>query len=176
MSEIVDTPEALLETTAAREIDVIILDAQFPPAGGVEVLRTLRRGSSPAPVLVLSSADEIHGAPRVLAEGAAGILSKACPAEELFSAVRSIAAGDLVLGAAAAAAVVYRNGNAPSQLSENELLLLDLFMAGHTHFEIAKQLLMSESTLKRKFTEVQRKLGAKTKVEAVARAARMGLI
>ena len=172
----VDSTDTLLDTTATHTADVIILDAQLPPAGGPDVLRRLRADSATTPVLMLSSAEEIHGAPRVLAEGAAGILSKACATEELFSAIRSIAAGDFVLGAAAAAALLHRNGYAASQLSDSEVLLLDLFMAGHTHSEIAKQMLMSESTLKRKFADVQRKLGAKTRVEAVARAARMGLI
>ena len=170
------TTDLLIEAVNNHTAHVVILDAGLPPDGGLGALRALLGQELRTPVLMLSSPEETHGAPRALSEGAAGLLSKSCSPGELFSAIRSIAAGDVVLGPAAAAALVHRNGYADLQLTETEVMLLDLFMAGDTQPEIAKKLLMSESTLKRKFNEVQRKLGARTRVEAVARAARIGLV
>ena len=168
--------ESLLDSLATETAHVLVLDAQLPPGGGLEVLRTIRDSHDNVPVLMLAPAEEAYGATRALTEGAAGLLSKTCTPDELFSAIRSVGAGDIVLAHAAAAALLQRNGSAETQLSDSEVQLLDLFSSGLTHSDIARRVNMSESTVKRKFNDIQHKLGARSRVEAVARAARIGLI
>lgn len=168
--------DSLLDSVATETAHVVVLDAQLPPSGGLDVLRAIRDSQNDVPVLMLAPAEEAYGATRALTEGAAGLLSRTCTPDELFSAIRSVAAGDIVLAHAAAAALLQRNGSADTQLTDSEVKLLDLFSAGLTHADIARRVNMSESTLKRKFNDIQRKLGARTRVEAVARAARIGLI
>jgi DNA-binding NarL/FixJ family response regulator len=99
-------------------------------------------------------------------------LNKAASPNEIFSAVRAVAAGEVVMGASTAASLV----STSDDLTEEEVTLLRLFVAGHGQTEMARGLLVSESTLKRKFLEVQRKLGVANRVQAVARAAREGWI
>ena len=84
-----------------------------------------------------------------------------------------VAGGNIILPRTAAEdlASPRRNGLTPIEIE-----LLARFVAGLGQAELAKELLMSESTIKRKFMEVQRKLGARNRLDAVARAARMGLI
>lgn len=61
-------------------------------------------------------------------------------------------------------------------LTPSEIELLSRFVSGVPQADLARELLMSESTLKRKFLDVQRKLGASNRLDAIARAARIGLI
>ena len=176
VAAIARSADSLLDSIATETADVVILDSKLPPSGGLDVLRGIRARHDTLPVLMLLPSDEVFGAQRALAEGATGLLARSCTPEELFSAVRSVAAGDVVLTQAAAAALLNRNGSAELHLNDTEVQLLDLFSAGLTHSDIARRVNMSESTLKRKFNEIQRKLGARSRVEAVARAARIGLI
>ena len=176
IAAIARSADSLLDSVATEPADVIVLDAHLPPGGGLDVLRELQTGPVQMPTLMLAPAEEIYGAQRALSEGATGLLPRTCTPEELFSAIRSVVAGEVVLAHAAADALLHRNGSADRHLTDAEVQLLDLFSAGLTHSEIARRVNVSESTLKRKFNDIQRKLGARTRVEAVARAARIGLI
>jgi len=153
--------------------DVLLLDVQLPSEGARPVIRQLAADRAEVKIVLLFPMLGAAAAAADLATGVRGVLSKTSTPHEIVSAIHSVAAGDVVLAPEAARALVDERGDA---LTPSEIALLERFVNGGGREEIARDLLMSESTLKRKFIEIQRKLGARNRVDAVARAARMGLI
>lgn len=163
---------ALIEFLGSNAADVVVLDRELLGDDGEASLEVLSVAAPNVPVLLLYPREGAPGAKKALAAGVKGLLSKAASPAEIFSAVRAVAAGEVVMGASTAAALV----STADELSEQDVMLLKLFVAGLGQTDMARELLVSESTLKRRFLDVQRKLGASNRVEAVARAAREGWI
>ena len=171
--DVATSGEELEEKLATSRPEVAIVDATLPDEGGVSVIRRLSKLFPTTGLLLLTAEQPAWVAGNVLESGGGGFLSKSCSPAELFSAVRAMALGEVVLAARAAEALVDPQAR---RLDETEVRMLRLFVDGATQTELARELLISESTLKRKFIEVQRKLGARNRIDAIARAARSGLV
>lgn len=169
---VVDSTVALL--AAADTADVAVIDADLPHDGGIAAVKSMNEGASGIAILLLARDENVVGVDRALTLGASGVLPRARSVAELFGAIRTVAGGELVL--APAAAIVGRNGSVPFKLTDEDLFLLELLVSGAPQADIARRLIVSESTLKRKFADLQRRLGATNRFDAVARAARSGLI
>jgi DNA-binding NarL/FixJ family response regulator len=171
--DVATSGEELEEKLATSRPEVAIVDATLPDEGGVSVIRRLSKLFPSTGLLLLTTHRHTFAAAGVLTSGGGGSLPRSCSPAELFSAVRAVALGQVILPAEAVADVIAKpNGH----LNDMETRLLRLFVGGATQTELARDLLISESTLKRRFVEVQRKLGARNRMDAVARAARVGLI
>ncbi len=145
-----------------------------PSAEGLEALRGL---SARMPVLALLWADE--QARDCLGAGARGVLPRESPAERLASALHAIGDGLLVVDASLADAVIRRPPAAvalvePLTPRENEVLAL--LVEGLSNRGIAGRLGISEHTAKFHVNAILGKLGAQSRSEAVALAARLGLV
>ena len=171
---VVNTTVGLVQAIREEVVDVAVVDAGLPEDGGIAAIRRMREEPSCPAILLLTRDENVLGAERALAEGATGVLPRLRSVEELFAAIRSLASGDMVV--APPAALIARNGGTPVHLSESDMLLLELLVAGESHANIARKLIVSESTLKRKFADLQHRLGARNRFDVVARAARSGLI
>ena len=168
VAEARDGTEAL---ALARRLapDVAVLDMEMPGMTGVEVARALRADGLPVRVLALSSYDEDAYVTGLLAEGAAGYLTKDQPPELVVEAVRAVARGEgrwFVSPASAA--------DPAAGLSEREREVLTLLAGGRKNAEIAGTLFVSENTVRSHLTAVYAKLGVDGDREAVAWAWRTG--
>ncbi|AWB85254.1 response regulator [Mycetocola zhujimingii] len=167
------------------EPDLVLMDLRMPVASGPEVdgaAATAQIVSTlPATrVLILTtyeSDDHILGA---IEAGASGYLLKAAPEGEIIAGVRSVVGGQTVLAPAIAAKLVdrMRQGAAPAgpRLSPRELEVLRLVAAGHSNPSIAKQLFISEATVKTHLIHVFEKLGVSDRTRAVTLALELGLL
>lgn len=149
--------------------DVVIMDLLMPKVNGAEATRLVRTASPETKVLVLTSfgtSDELRQA---IANGASGALMKDAASDDLLAAIRTIAAGGTVrtdgLGEPASA-----------PLGENYLKILSLVAQGFSNPDIARNLGLSEITIKKHLSAIYRKLGVANRAEAVALALREGLI
>ena len=149
--------------------DVVIMDLLMPKVNGAEATRLVRTASPGTKVLVLTSfgtSDELRQA---IANGASGALMKDAASDDLLAAIRTIAAGGTVrtdgLGEPASA-----------PLGENYLKILSLVAQGFSNPDIARNLGLSEITIKKHLSAIYRKLGVANRAEAVALALREGLI
>ena len=149
--------------------DVVIMDLLMPKVNGAEATRLVRTASPETKVLVLTSfgtSDELRQA---IANGAAGALMKDAAADDLLAAIRTVAAGGTVrtdeLGEPTSAT-----------LGENYLKILSLVAQGFSNPDIARNLGLSEITIKKHLSAIYRKLGVANRAEAVALALREGLI
>ena len=115
--------------------------------------------------------------------GASGYLLKGAGAEEVLRAVRSAAAGGMVFGAALAGRIArYLSGGPPTpaaavafpELSERERSVLELLAAGRSNDAIARELYVSNKTVRNAVSSVYAKLHAADRAEAIVKAREAG--
>lgn len=160
--------------------DVVLMDLRMPGGGGVAAIAELARRGARSRVLVLTTYDTDTDTLPAIEAGATGYLLKDAPREELFTAVRAAAKGRTVLSPAVASRLVshVRTPAAPDgeQLSAREREVLALVAKGTSNREIARELFISEATVKTHLTHIFAKLGAKDRAAAVAQAYDRGIL
>jgi DNA-binding NarL/FixJ family response regulator len=172
--EAADGPAAL-ELIASSSPDVVLLDMVLPGMDGVAVLHEMRRRGLTARVLVVTSfTDRSRLLPAVRA-GARGYLSKDVDPQALVAAVRSVAAGHLLLEPAAADALVGAAPAADAVLTAREREVLALIADGQSNREIARTLVVAEKTVKTHVSSILLKLGLSDRTQAALYAVRSGV-
>ncbi|MCB9761751.1 MAG: response regulator transcription factor [Alphaproteobacteria bacterium] len=159
-------------------VDVLLLDLSLPRVGGLEVLRRVRARHPDLAVLVLSMYDEEQYADRLLAQGAAGYVSKDRSEEELIAAVRAVARGRVYVSRSVALARLDHPGppSAPHErLTPREHQVFTLLFDGRTVTDIAAELDLSVSTVSTHVGNIKGKLAVSSVAEIVSYAHRMGL-
>lgn len=172
--------EAVEQVRAVRP-DVVLMDLQMPVVDGVEAIRRIRALPAPPPVLVLTTYDSDVQILRAVEAGASGYLLKDTPRETLFEAVRSAAAGGSPLAPTVAARLLGRLGpGSPARgegtLTVRELEVVRLVARGASNREIARDLRISEATVKTHLLKIFEKLGVADRTSAVTTAMERGLI
>jgi DNA-binding NarL/FixJ family response regulator len=172
--------EALALVRASRP-DVLLLDLEMPGLDGVGVLRGLHGAGVPTRVIIFTVFDTDERIIAAVEAGAAGYLLKGAPREEVFAAVRAVAAGRSLLAPVAASAVLRRvrgevGGAGGPSLTPREQAVLEQLARGLGNKQIAAALGISERTVKFHVSSVFTKLGAANRTDAVRRAAQAGLI
>ncbi|MEW2293902.1 response regulator transcription factor [Streptomyces sp. NPDC006743] len=168
-----------VEKAAALDPDVVLMDLRMPGGSGVDAIRELTRRRARAKVLVLTTYDTDSDTLPAIEAGATGYLLKDAPREELFTAVRAAAEGRTVLSPAVASRLVsaVRAPAAGSEpLSAREREVLGLVARGTSNREIARELFISEATVKTHLTHLYAKLGVKDRAAAVAAAYDRGIL
>ncbi|MEV6021184.1 MULTISPECIES: response regulator transcription factor [unclassified Streptomyces] len=178
VGEAVNGAEAV-ERAAALDPDVILMDLRMPGGGGVDAIAELTRRRSRARVLVLTTYDTDSDTLPAIEAGATGYLLKDAPRDDLFTAVRAAAEGRTVLSPAVASrlvSAVRAPASATESLSAREREVLALVARGTPNREIARELFISEATVKTHLTHVYGKLGVKDRAAAVATAYERGIL
>lgn len=173
IGEAADGAEAIAVVTKVRP-DVVVMDLRMPGTDGVAAIRALRAAGSPAHILVLTTYDTDRDIRTAVDAGADGYLLKATPRSELVDAVLRAAAGQSVLGPTAAASLMARRRDA--ELTDRELQVLAAIAKGGTNREVAKELLVSEATVKTHLLRLYPKLGVRDRAAAVRVAFERGLL
>lgn len=151
--------------------DIALLDVDMPGATGIEAAAALTAALPECKVLLLTSLPGSGHIPKALAAGASGYLVKSMSADELVSAIRSVADGHTVIDPKLAADAL-RNG--PSPLSERQVQLLRHVEAGLTTDEIASAMFVTRGTVRNYLSSVMIKLDATTRGQACATARHNG--
>lgn len=161
--------------TLGEHVDVVLMDLQMDGMDGVEATGRIRRAGGP-PVLILTTYDSDSDIRAALDAGAAGYLLKDAPLERLTAAVRDAARGRRVLSEDVAARLDPSARNAATDLSPRELELLGLLARGLVNRQIARELFISESTVKTHLIHIYAKLGVDTRTAAIDQARTLRLI
>ncbi|UOQ87945.1 response regulator transcription factor [Agromyces endophyticus] len=176
VAEAGDADEAVAKTRAYRP-DVVLMDLNLGSGpGGVETTARLRALDEPPAVLVLTTYDTEADIIRALEAGAGGYLLKDAPPDELFAGIRAVARGETVLAPSVAATLVRRAAAPGPVVTEREVEVLELLADGLGNKELARELLVSEATVKSHLSHIYAKLGVDTRAGAVAAAIEQRII
>ncbi|WCD84757.1 DNA-binding transcriptional activator DevR/DosR [Streptomyces xanthophaeus] len=177
------TAEQALARGPALRPDVAVLDVRLPDSDGITVCRELRSRMPGLACLMLTSFDDEDALLDAIMAGAAGYVLKQIKGSDLVSAVRTVATGQSMLDPATTARLMHslRDPEAAKEpedarlaaLSERERAVLELIGDGLTNRQIAKQLYLSEKTVKNHISRLLGKLGVERRVQAAVIAAQV---
>ncbi|SJN15636.1 response regulator, two-component system [Micrococcus lylae] len=157
--------------------DVVLMDLQMGEGmDGVAATRAVRAAHPGLPVLILTTFDTEADILAALDAGAAGYLLKDASSEEIAAAVRRAAAGQRALAPGVAERLMGRMAGGTEVLTAREIELLELIALGVSNKAAAKELFISEATVKTHLVHVFQKLGVGSRTEAVAEARRRRII
>ena len=164
-----------LRLIRAQKPEVALLDVHMPGMSGIELTERVRRAELPTQIIIVTVVDDARFPRRLLQSGALGYLTKACPADELLTAVRNVAQGKRYLDAAIARemalAAVDGEASPLESLSSRELEVALMLARGIAINEIAERLHLSPKTVSTYKQRLFEKLGVE---HTIARAHLLG--
>ncbi|NES13109.1 MULTISPECIES: response regulator transcription factor [Micromonospora] len=167
--------------------DVVLMDIRMPRMDGVAATRAIVDARLPVRVLILTTFDLDEYVVGALRAGASGFLAKDVPAEDLVTAIRTVAAGEAVVAPRILRRLLDRFADvlpdpaatppkALHALTDREREVLVQVARGLSNAEIARALSVSETTIKTHVGHVLTKLGLRDRVQAVVLAYETGLV
>ena len=159
------TAEDAVQLAAAADIDLVLMDLQFPGSmQGAEATRRIRSLPHAPRVLVLTNYDTDADILGAIEAGASGYLLKDAPPAELVAAVRTAAAGEAALAPAVSSRLDASRARG-EQLTVREAEVLSLVAEGRTNREIGGEVFLSEKTVEGHLTRIFAKLGVTSRAE-----------
>jgi DNA-binding NarL/FixJ family response regulator len=172
-----------VDKAARFDPTVVLMDIRMPELDGLEATRRILAADDSARILILTTFDLDEYVYEALRAGASGFVLKDDPPEQLIAAIRTVAAGDALLSPAITRRVISQFTRIPRpdppkalvELSERELDVFRLITRGLSNAEIARELYISETTVKTHVTHILQKLNLRDRVQAVVLAYQTGL-
>lgn len=163
--------------------DIILLDLRMPGMGGLDVLKKIREDSQTTPVVMLTTSNDETDLIKSLQSGAQGYLLKDMEPDELVGALRDIEKGKSVVAQDLTGALArmvqgetsIKDDDPFSTLTPREHEILCLLADGQSNKLIARNLGISDGTVKLHVKAILRKLGVHSRVEAAVIAVEQGL-
>jgi two-component system NarL family response regulator len=189
VSEASDGAEAV-EKAGETLPDVVLMDIRMPRSSGIEACRALKDVVPSAKIVMLTISDEEGDLFEAIRAGASGYLLKDIPLDEVADTVRAVDGGQSLINPSMAGklltefATLARREAAsepPQQvpapkLTDREMQVLKLIARGMNNRDIAKELFISENTVKNHVRNILEKLQIHSRMEAVMVAVREKLI
>jgi DNA-binding NarL/FixJ family response regulator len=171
-----DGDEALLKITQTRPT-VAVLDARMPGLSGLEVLRAITAAGLPTRVILYTGYGDDALMSDALDAGVGGVIDKEAPLDDLVRAIRVVAEGGTYLDPTAAASLIAQRRRSPKrELTQREREVLRELAEGKSNEQIGETLSISPQTVRTHLQKAMEKLGATTRVQAVAIALRESFI
>jgi len=173
-----------LELVPEVNPDVILLDMRMPDMSGLEVLKSLRESGVTIPISMLTTSNEEHDLVETLRNGAQGYLLKDMDPDDLVAALHKIVEGETVVApqlTGTLARVLQGNPEGGehktplSDLTPREHEILEHLAIGQSNKVIARELGITDGTVKLHVKSVLRKLDVGSRVEAAVIAVELGL-
>lgn len=166
-----DIAVALAKTTRP---DVVVMDLMMPALSGAEATRRLKDQNPAIHVLILTSYGTAAELVDALAAGAAGVLLKNAPAQDVIDAIHAVSRGKRVIPPDINAFI--REETSAPRISARQMEILQAAARGFTTREIAGQLGISVSRVLKHFHAIFEKMGVSNRAEAIASAMRRQLL
>jgi DNA-binding NarL/FixJ family response regulator len=169
--------------------DVVLMDIRMPRSSGIEACRAMKEVAPSAKIVMLTISDEEEDLFEAIRAGASGYLLKDLPLDEVAETVRAVHGGQSLINPSMAgkllsefATLAKRDTGErvqrvpPPRLTEREMQVLKLVARGMNNRDIAKELFISENTVKNHVRNILEKLQIHSRMEAVMVAVREKLI
>jgi two-component system response regulator NreC len=179
------TAREALEAVQLLKPNVVLMDIGLPDLSGIDATRAIKRTNPQAAVVALTIHEDEEYFFKMLEAGASGYVPKRAAPEELLTAIRSAAAGEVYLYPSLAKLLVkdYLSQEHTSEaekaldgLTEREQEVLRYLAEGVANDEIAEALVISAKTVARHRENIMQKLGLHSRSELVRYAIRKGII
>jgi DNA-binding NarL/FixJ family response regulator len=167
--------EEAIALLAATTPDVVTVDLSLPDGSGLEIVRFARRNSQKIGIVVISILDDDSNLIASMNAGASGFVSKTAGLEEILSAIYSAHRSPLSFTSKGLVRAV-NSRVFKGTLTTRELEIIAKLPTGLSGEELAKELFITESTLKTHLGSIYRKLQVRNRSGAVSEAKRRGLI
>ncbi len=188
VGEACDGAEAV--SRAAESLpDVILMDIRMPRSSGIDACRAMKAAGPSAKIVMLTISDEEEDLFEAIKAGASGYLLKDIPLDEVAESVRAVDGGQSLINPSMAAKLITEFATLakreadeqPEQLpvpklTDREMEVLKLVAKGASNRDIAKELFISENTVKNHVRNILEKLQIHSRMEAVMVAVREKLI
>ncbi|MEK6663478.1 MAG: two-component system response regulator NarL [Pseudomonadota bacterium] len=162
-----------IELAYAHHPDMILLDLNMKDMSGVDVLKVIKAADLDSRVIMLTVSDQQEDLVAALRAGADGYLLKDMEPEDLVAYLKEAARGQMVLSPALAGLLAHslRQGNKPKTvdeagLTEQEKKIIERIATGKSNKLIARELNITEGTVKVHVKHLLKKLNLKSRVEA----------
>ena len=166
-----------LDTISDARPDLCVLDYQLPDGDGTTLAGQLRTMAPDVRILLLTGVNRPAGAQEAMAAGCDAFITKDRAANELVQTMRSIVSGEHLITGDVAAAMKQRNGAIDAfNLTTREVEILQALGSGASTAGVAEQMHISLNTVRTHVQRVIKKLGAHSKLEAVAIGRSQGLL
>jgi DNA-binding NarL/FixJ family response regulator len=188
MDVVGETPAGVeaIQMAQALHPDVIVLDLLLPDMDGFEVAKTIRVADPDSKILILSARDDEKAVFESIRAGVDGYLDKTAKEDQISYAIDEIIAGRQVFSTEQDRSAMDQLGHfirhtrevadVNSVLTDREMDVLRLIAQGLTTRQMGSRLGLSDRTIESHISKLYRKLGAKTRVQVVMKAAALGLI
>lgn len=180
-----ETGEEAVNHARKLQPDIILMDIQMPDVNGIEATKRIKRLSPDTAVLALTMHENEQYFFEMLHAGASGYVPKRAAPDELVTAIRTVARGDVFLYPSLATQLVQDylkqagTGDQPEvydTLTPREKEVLILIAEGLSNPEIAERLVISVKTVDRHRENIMRKLNLHSRIDLVKYAIKVGLI
>jgi len=188
VGEASDGAEAV-EKAAESLPDVVLMDVRMPRSSGIQACRAIKEVAPSAKIIILTMSDEEEDLFEAIRAGASGYLLKDISLDEVAEAVRAVHGGQSLISPPMAgkllsefAALARRDKDEPPRripapkLTDREMQVLKLVARGMNNRDIAKELFISDNTVKNHVRNILEKLQIHSRMEAVMVAVREKLI
>ncbi len=184
----VHTPEEGVVLASEQLPDVVLMDIMFKGSEmtGIEATRRIKERSPSTKVIVMTAHDEDRLMVEAVEAGASGFLSKDLPADEILSAAKAAADGEVLIDPATLTRLLAQVAREREEqrdamallgdLTERERQILQLLAEGKRNDDIAAELFISPQTVQTHVRNILGKLRVHSKLEAVAFAVKHGAI
>ncbi len=162
--------------------DVVLIDLAMPVMDGIEAIKRIVAAHPEQRIIVLTSYSGDDKLIPAIKAGAMGYLVKDAQPEELIQSIRNVYAGEPSLNPKIAWKILHGNNETETtkrmaeELSEREIEVLRLLTKGKTDQEIAKQLVLTDVTIRTHISRIISKLGLKNRVQAALYGIRSGMV
>jgi DNA-binding NarL/FixJ family response regulator len=178
--------EEAVRLVAENHPDVVLMDLRMPRVDGVEATRRIKAQHPSVQIVVLTTFSDDESVFAALQAGARGYLTKDAGAEEIARAIDAVRGGDAQLDPSVQRRLVdalatgaqpsrRRRADLPDGLTQREVEVLTLIASGRSNAEIARELFISEATVKTHINNLFAKAGLRDRAQAVTYAYRKGL-
>lgn len=166
--------EVAITAFAELKPDIVLMDLQMPVMDGIEAITRIRESTPNARIIVLTTYEGDVQAVRALKAGAAGYLLKSSLRKEMIDAIRAVHEGRRYVLAEVAQEIAVHAADEP--LTEREITVLSMVAGGKANKVIARELSLSEDTIKAHLRSIFSKLDVNDRTQAVTVALRRGII
>jgi two-component system NarL family response regulator len=167
--------------------DVVLMDVRMPKRGGIEATKAIKELMPHIKILMLTISDEEADLYDAIKAGATGYLLKEVSIEEVGNAIRSVQTGQSLISPSMASKLLSefatmvkradeKQATPQPRLTDREMEVLKLVAKGRNNRDIAKELFISENTVKNHIRNILEKLHLHSRMEAVVYAVREKLL